>query len=338
VKQDNETKQASEPKQTNVANLAGQAKFANETKLASEARPDNEALSRRQFLAYGASSVAFLAHGLNKPDLSISKNAIPTSVVARSLVLIHLSGGNDGFNTLVPYTEKKYYAARPNLALRGSDVIKLDDRFALNSALPELAQLYREGVVAIFPTVGCEENLTKSHLRASKIWETASPDEQWKTGWHERLRPAVGSVSKIVLDGFDTHVDQRAQHFAALRQLSLKLEKLRPQLENTVVLVYSEFGRSLEENATLGTDHGSIGLCFALGAAVKGGIYTAPTTFAENVIESNSDSRSRNQSDRGCTTIDFRSLYGTIASDWFKCNPKAESLASSSLRINFLTT
>ena len=266
--------------------------------------------SRRDFLAFSASSVALLPHGL----IGTEKNVIGADAT-RSLILIHLSGGNDGYNTLVPYADKEYYSSRPNIALRGSELIKIDQRYAFNSALSEIAQLYRNGMVAVFPKVGCEENLTKSHLRASKIWQTASPDEQWKSSWYERLTTASESISTLTIEGFDTHVAQREQQFQSLRQLSKTVSKLRPQLHNTLVFVYSEFGRSLAENSTSGTDHGSIGLCFAIGAAVKGGIYSERTDGS---------------------ILDFRLLYDTIAGDWLK-SEFDHSLERRS-RCDFLTT
>lgn len=268
--------------------------------------------SRRQFLALGASSLALLPHGVSISASSQESGAFTNA--ARSLVLIHLSGGNDGFNTLVPYTSKEYYLLRPNIALRGDELIEIDRRFAFNSALHELAQFYREGVVALFPNVGCAESLTKSHTRATKIWQTASPDEQWKTNWHERLHTPFNSVSTVTIDGFDTHANQREQHFNSLRQLSITIENLRRQLNDTLVFVYSEFGRSRAENSMMGTDHGTNGLCIAIGAAVKGGIYT-------------SDSASG---------TDFRSIYDSIASNWLQSSFD-HSLEKAS-NLNFLTT
>jgi uncharacterized protein (DUF1501 family) len=284
---------------------------------------DSDSFSRREFLAFGASSVALLTHGLSKPlESPLVRNAGVSA--ARSLLLIHLSGGNDGYNTLVPYSEKDYYSLRPNLALHGDDLIKIDERFAFNSALSELAQLYREGVVAVFPMVGCDQSLTKSHFRASRFWETASLDEQWNSSWHERLHHASQSVSKIVIEGFDTHVDQRKQQFNSLRQLSIMLENLRPRLKNTLVFVYSEFGRSLVENSTLGTDHGSTGLSLALGEAVRGGIY--PVDGELLPVAGNPKA------------LDFRSLYESIASDWFKTSFNSKLSFNPVSQINFLNS
>lgn len=292
--------------------------------------------SRRQFLAYGASSMALFAPKVSEPEFS------RTRASATSLLLIHLSGGNDGYNTLVPFSEKDYYRQRPNLALRKGDLIKIDERYAFNSNLSELAQLYREGVVALFPSVGCDEKLTKSHLRAARIWETASPDEKWNSSWYERLHPAIPEVSKIEMEGFDTHMNQLEQHACALRKLSLLLEKLRPQLNNTVVLVYSEFGRSLAENSTLGTDHGSTGLCLVLGASVKGGIYqdagTQPGSLntLPGAKSLNTGAKSLNTGAKSLNTfaLDFRSLYGAIASNGFKTRFD-EGLHSSRPQPNF---
>ncbi len=279
-------------------------------------KEENADLSRREFLTYGVSSVVLLTHGLNVSP----KVGWADGKRERSLALIYLRGGNDGFNTVVPYTDEDYYSSRPNIALHGNELIKLDERYALNSALHELAELYHEGVVAVFPKVGCSADLTKSHMRASRSWETASPDEQLKSTWYERMRPATTSISKVVIDGFDTHVDQRDQHFDSLRQLSTSIEKLRSELDNMLVFVYSEFGRSLKENSTLGTDHGSTGVCFAVGSSVKGGIYNGNTQVSNAGLS---------------TDLDFRSIYQAIASDWFKLSWSASETLPS---VGFLTT
>lgn len=245
-------------------------------------------LSRREFLAYGASSAAVLTHSF--PQFANKQKSSAAAGLERSLVFVHLRGGNDSYNTLVRYTDRNYYRARPNIALSGDEIIKIDGRFALNAALEEVVDLYREGRVAVFPQVGCTESLTRSHERASRIWHTACPNEEQENDWIDCFSNKTLSVSRYVLDGFDTHRNQKEEQFKALQQLSVLLKQLQP-FANAIVLVYSEFGRSFEENDWFGTGHGSTGLCLAIGE-VRGGMYDS--------------------------VIDFRQLYSTIARDWFK--------------------
>ena len=98
------------------------------------------------------------------------------------LVVLQLAGGNDGLNTLVPYAEDAYHRSRPRLAKKEKDIIRLDDRFGLNSAMPYLGSLYREGGLGIVQGVGYP-NPNRSHFVSTSIWETADPANRSNTGW-----------------------------------------------------------------------------------------------------------------------------------------------------------
>lgn len=99
------------------------------------------------------------------------------------LVVIQLGGGNDGLNTLVPYSDDRYYRARPRIAVEAEAVLKIDDRLGFHPEMVELHRLYRDGALAIVSNVGYP-NPNRSHFRSTDIWETASPSgELWKSGW-----------------------------------------------------------------------------------------------------------------------------------------------------------
>lgn len=99
------------------------------------------------------------------------------------LVLIQLGGGNDGLNTLVPYSDDRYYRARPRIAVDASAVLKIDARLGMHPEMVELHRLYQEGSLAIISNVGYP-NPNRSHFRSTDIWETASPaGELWRSGW-----------------------------------------------------------------------------------------------------------------------------------------------------------
>ena len=88
------------------------------------------------------------------------------------LVLVQLTGGNDGLNTLVPYTDDAYFEARGSLAHKPGDLHRLNRRFALAPDLPGLARLYREGRMGIVHGVGYPEP-NRSHFKSYEIWHTA---------------------------------------------------------------------------------------------------------------------------------------------------------------------
>jgi uncharacterized protein (DUF1501 family) len=98
------------------------------------------------------------------------------------LIVLQLAGGNDGLNTLIPHGDDAYHQARPLLAKKPQDVLKLDDHFGLNRALPFLHSLYQEGGLGIVHGVGYP-NPNRSHFVATSVWETADPNNRSATGW-----------------------------------------------------------------------------------------------------------------------------------------------------------
>lgn len=129
------------------------------------------------------------------------------------LVVLQLAGGNDGLNTLVPYADDLYHKARPRLAKAGKDLITLDDHFGLNSAMPFLGSLFKEGQLGIVQGVGYP-NPNRSHFVSTSIWETADPANRANTGWLGRYfdnscpgaDPTVGiSFNKSQPESFRAH-------------------------------------------------------------------------------------------------------------------------------------
>jgi uncharacterized protein (DUF1501 family) len=101
----------------------------------------------------------------------------------RNLVIIQLSGGNDGLNTIVPFKNDIYYKLRPKLALPSNKVIPLAGDLGLNPALDALKEFYDSGEMTIVNNVGYP-NPDRSHFRSLDIWHSASnSNEYWNTGW-----------------------------------------------------------------------------------------------------------------------------------------------------------
>ena len=98
------------------------------------------------------------------------------------LVMLQLSGGNDYFNTVIPYTDQNYFDARPRMHISEDSVLRLDDELGLHPAMGQFKELYDKGGVAIIHGVGYA-NSPRSHFRSMDIWHTCEPDKVGTEGW-----------------------------------------------------------------------------------------------------------------------------------------------------------
>jgi uncharacterized protein (DUF1501 family) len=106
------------------------------------------------------------------------------------LVILQLSGGNDGLNTVIPYRNDFYYKARPRIGIEKNKVLSLTDEAGLHPALTGLKELYDNGSLGILNNVGYP-NPDRSHFRSMDIWHTGSDSrEYWTTGWLGRYLDA----------------------------------------------------------------------------------------------------------------------------------------------------
>lgn len=105
-------------------------------------------------------------------------------------VVIQLSGGNDGLNTVIPYRNDLYYKGRPSLGIRRETALSLGDEAGLHPSLPHVKSLFDAGELGILNSVGYP-NPDRSHFRSMDIWHTASPaDQVWQQGWIGRYLDA----------------------------------------------------------------------------------------------------------------------------------------------------
>ena len=385
--------------------------------------------SRRGFLAGGIGALAGLpaiARAARAPreggDGTADAHEPP-----RTLLVLEISGGNDGLSTIVPYADPLYHAARTRTAIAADQVLKIDETRGMHPNLPKLRELFGERRLAIVEGVGYPEpNL--SHFSSADIWHTARatgrasgegwvgrylrarhPDDvavaravhvgavlpyaltssthpivhldtpsayRWVREAREiaavaelppegtssevrdlrsvvrgaqvssnAIRRAVGTyrprvaypehalaqelriaaallqgrigveVLSVTHTGYDTHDAQRPRHDALLRELDDSLSAFFADVRGTpagdrlVVLVFSEFGRRVADNASQGTDHGTAGPIFLLGTPVAGGIYGSPCSLS-------------NLSDGDLVhTTDFRRVYATVLSRWLGVAP-----------------
>ena len=156
-------------------------------------------MERRKFLKQNvlASSLFFVPS-----FVKAFENAIKDSLGFKKLVIVQLSGGNDGLNTIIPHTNDIYYKSRPNLAIAKNDCIKITDELGINKNLAPLKHLYDKGYLSVINNVGYP-NPIRSHFRSTDIWHTASDSNQYlNTGWLGRYIDIYGKkpYSGIELD------------------------------------------------------------------------------------------------------------------------------------------
>jgi uncharacterized protein (DUF1501 family) len=120
-------------------------------------------------------------------DAADSATQIATGKDSTILVVLQMAGGNDGLNTLVPFSNDDYHRARPKLGLDGKDVLKLNDELALHGSLTGFKELYDGGNLSIIQGIGYP-NPNRSHFRSTEIWQTASDSEKYESyGWLGRF-------------------------------------------------------------------------------------------------------------------------------------------------------
>jgi uncharacterized protein (DUF1501 family) len=124
-----------------------------------------------------------LAHNPMMMDMAATNGNI--------LVLIQLSGGNDGLNTIVPYEDVIYYNKRPSLAIKKADVLPLTDTLGLHPSMAALRPFYDNDQFSIINNVGYG-NPNRSHFRSTDIWMSASESNQYlNEGWTSRYLTSV---------------------------------------------------------------------------------------------------------------------------------------------------
>ncbi|MGY5353063.1 DUF1501 domain-containing protein [Wenyingzhuangia sp. IMCC45533] len=384
-------------------------------------------MKRRDFLINSSlASGMFFVPSFVKAFERIPKNLLGH----KKLVVIQLSGGNDGLNTVIPYHNDLYYSKRPNISIPKKDILKLDNELGLPEYMSPLKNLYDKGYLSIVNNVGYP-NPVRSHFRSADIWQTASDADEYKsTGWlgnyideynlkshmaidvdnklslalkganksgisasnpkslhrntkdpffnkvlhkhhleehlseenlgylYKQMIQAQSSASYIFeksktyktkgnygknafgkqlettatyinshletsvyyvsMGGYDTHVNQKNRHKKLMSVFSGEIEtfindlKTHNTFKDTLIMVFSEFGRRVEENAGNGTDHGAANNLFLLTENLnKPGMYNNTPNLSN--LDKNGDIKYE---------IDFRQVYATILKNWLDADPK----------------
>ena len=389
-------------------------------------------LDRRELLAgmAGLSALSMVPPAFAQAAQAAAAQAAASGKV---LVILELSGGNDGLNTVVPYADDAYYRQRPNIGIPKNELRIIDDHFGFNPGMAGFERLYKDGKMAIVHGCGYE-NPSYSHFTSMAYWHTAAPNSGDEYGWVGKLAdsiapsapsnylvnigsrqslavksekhvpvvfdnpdrftreafaaekealdivPDIGEVenpsrrflldiarsandaSALVRDAwskydspvdygvndldlqkvvalldagmptslyyvsyrnnsFDTHVFQNNLHRRLLTYTSDAVAGFIRDLErigradDVALMIFSEFGRRVPENVSLGTDHGAANAMFVVGNQVKGGHYGKLPSLTELA-----------DGDNLAYTTDFRKVYQTMTQGWLGHNQSANLL------------
>ncbi len=202
---------------------------------------DHALWTRRDFVTRTslAAGAAFVLGG--RPVQALSHGSLlrrlARSGEGRTLVLVQMAGGNDGLNTVVPYTADPYFQARPTIAIPSGQVIPLGDDLGLHPALSPLEGLWDQGEMAVLNAVGYP-NHNLSHFRSTDIWASGSgASDVVRTGWTGRYVDAefpdyagdppdfpvalrIGGASPTLLRGQDATLGMSLANPGQLSQLA----------------------------------------------------------------------------------------------------------------------
>ena len=160
-------------------------------------RHDESLLTRRTLLkSLGA---AGLSLGLPFPAAAAAATKQPI------LVVVELSGANDGLNTLVPYADDAYYRLRPRIGIRPDKVRKIDDRFGFNPSMSGFERLFKDGKMAIVHGCGYAQP-SFSHFTSAAYWHTGAPNTGEPYGWLGRVADAIDPQ---LTPNFLVNIDER---------------------------------------------------------------------------------------------------------------------------------
>jgi uncharacterized protein (DUF1501 family) len=168
--------------------------------------------SRRRFLRTSLTGTAAIGIGSALPACFANAAASAGSNSDRVLVVVQMSGGNDGLNTVVPYGDDDYRSARPKLAIPARDVLKCNDDIGFHPSMSGLHELLESGKCSVVQNVGYE-NPNRSHFESMDIWHTCRRKNELRPdGWLGRFldeQPAIAGGDVPAL-----HLGREQQPFA----------------------------------------------------------------------------------------------------------------------------
>jgi uncharacterized protein (DUF1501 family) len=185
--------------------------------------------SRRQFLkSVGAAGGGCLGLGALAPRWwQAVAAAAEQTTSGRRLVVIELQGGNDGLNTVIPFTDDAYYRARPTLAIPKAEVVKLDDHLGLHPGMKPWRKLWDAGQLTIVENCGYPQP-NRSHFASMDIWHAGDVNSSVPSGWLGRAadRAAAGELCYVGEGAVPRALSRRLRSVAAMEHLAdLRLRK-----------------------------------------------------------------------------------------------------------------
>jgi len=212
--------------------------------------------SRRRFLQSSIGGAAAIGIGSAIPDCFADAAVFEGSGKDRILVVVQLTGGNDGLNTIIPYADENYRNARPELAISASDMIRHDADTGFHPSMTALYDRLQAGQLTVIRSAGYEQP-NRSHFEAMDIWHTCRRKSEQRTdGWlgrfieSQKLSPG-GDVPAI-------HLGRDQQPFALTSQsipvptlTSLKDFQLQGRGRESLQLLMKRTPASPSENELL---------------------------------------------------------------------------------------
>jgi uncharacterized protein (DUF1501 family) len=279
-------------------------------------------VTRRELIRAGAAAVL----------LAPSARAAELRAPAKTLVFVRLRGGADGLNLIVPYREEGYYRARPHVAIdppgRGaSAAVRLDEQFGLHPCLAGWQRLMQKEELSAVLGVGlrapcASHRLAQRTLDAALVRAGGDPaPESLSGGLGEQLRrvaaaldPALPRTVFVESPGWDTH---SAQGTGTTGRLAIVVKELEsailafreaadPHWEHVRLAIVTEFGRTLSESPTYGTDDAHASVLFTLGPRQAGRV-----RGSYGPLEPSNPCGER----RVAPTLDLESLLGRFVRD-----------------------
>src|SRR5947209_7507181 len=144
--------------------------------------------TRRQFLTRTLQGSSLVALGALVPQFvaRTAQAAVPGK--DNILVVLEMTGGNDGLNTVIPYADDLYHKARPTLHFTKQQVVRVNDTIGLHPGMRSFEQLLQKGQLALIQGVGYP-NPDRSHFESMDIWQSADVKRQVESGWIGRSVP-----------------------------------------------------------------------------------------------------------------------------------------------------
>jgi uncharacterized protein (DUF1501 family) len=159
-------------------------------------------INRRDFLVRSLRASTLLAVAPSVPGFLANTARAAQKGKDNVLVVLEMTGGNDGLNTVIPFADDLYHKARPTLRVPKNQVLRINDHLGLHNSLIGLEPLRGQGHLAVVLGVGYP-NPDRSHFESMDIWQSADPTRQLQSGWLGRsvpsLQDAKGSIPAIQL-------------------------------------------------------------------------------------------------------------------------------------------